>query len=372
MRPDDNDLQTGSHAANDPLLVDIPASDVNHARVVRGNASVVQLKRLNHDTFELIVECATNGPRLHGKAGQFATLKPRGMSRARPYSFARDPGSELPGQHTFLMRQVAGGEMSAWLERDDCLGAEVEIAGPLGSFVLDDSDQAMLLVAGGSGISAIYALAESAARRQVARDCTVIFGAREQRDLNLRERMMALGERWHPEFRFRYIEILSDAENDTDWRGKRGFVTEAIAELPALLAHRVWLCGPPPMIDAARSLLTDSGVQPEQIICDVFEDASSPAPVINNRRCVLCDECLLVRPVENCIIETGLNRTTADGHLGSYERLRPAETAGLYYNALVIDPERCIRCYACVGACPHGAIAPEPPPFHTTLVRARE
>ena len=92
---------------------------------------------------------------------------------------------------------------------------------------------------------------------------------------------------------------------------------------------------------------------------DKFEDARSPAPVIDNSKCVLCDECLLVKPTADCIVETAkLSDIKDNGRFSNIKRVDPAFTSGLYYNTLYINEDKCIRCYACVHACPHKAISP--------------
>ena len=93
---------------------------------------------------------------------------------------------------------------------------------------------------------------------------------------------------------------------------------------------------------------------------DKFEDARSPAPVIDNSKCVLCDECLLVKPTAGCIVETAkLGKLKDNGKYADIERIDPAYTSGLYYNTLYINEDECIRCYACVHACPAKAISPQ-------------
>ncbi|MEQ8661628.1 MAG: FAD-binding oxidoreductase [Gammaproteobacteria bacterium] len=363
--------------SRDPLAIAVPSSAINHSRVVRSRGHVARLHRLNHDTFELVVACAAGSRPLAARAGQFATLAVAGVERPRPYSFARDPRAEAPGEHTFHIRLVPGGAMSAWLAAGDRTGERIEIAGPLGSFGLDDSASPMLLLAGGSGFSAIKALSEAACRRQLARDCVVVHGARTRADLYGADDMARIAASWHPAHRFTFVQVLSEEPRDSPWAGARGLVTDAMREVmrngalgsgaPGPAALRAWVCGPPPMITAARAALLAAGVPAAHVYVDVFADARSPAPVIDNRQCVLCDECLLVRPVAGCIVETGHLEAGADGRLQGHAPLRPTLTAGLYYNALVVDAAACLRCYACVSACPHGAISPDYAPRANSL-----
>ena len=97
--------------------------------------------------------------------------------------------------------------------------------------------------------------------------------------------------------------------------------------------------------------------KPENIFQDNFEDIRSATPVIDNHRCVLCDECLLVKPIENCIVEVAELGFGGDDKVRQYKRVESGSTSGLYYNSLYIDESKCIRCFACVDACPHDAIS---------------
>ena len=257
------------------------------------------------------------------------------------------------------------GEVSEWLSAGDRSGTEIEIAGPLGGFGLDDSTQPMICIAGGSGMSAIMAVIEKACAKQVTRDCYFFYGARTQADLYCESEIADIGARWNAEHRFQFVQVLSEEPANSDWTGARGFVTDHIDEAWINQGHidprnaSAFFCGPPPMIEAGAKILIQAGMPAERIARDVFEDARSPAPVIDNRKCVLCDECLLVKPVANCIVETSGITLGSNGKIDGFRPIKPAHSSGLYYNTLFIDQSQCIRCYACVNACPHHAISPD-------------
>jgi len=77
---------------------------------------------------------------------------------------------------------------------------------------------------------------------------------------------------------------------------------------------------------------------------------------INNSLCVLCDECLLVRPVNECIKEI-LSKTTDSKGRVEFNKIDPGNSHGIYHGELYIDPKVCVRCGECEKACPTGAIS---------------
>ncbi len=347
----------------DPLAPPAPRGDINRTRVNQHRGIIERMRLLTHDTYELVIKGTPGAAPLRARAGQFATLSVPGLSRPRPYSFARDPHTEAPGEHTFYVRVVPGGEMSTWLSATDRTGTTIDLAGPLGTFTLDDGDLPMLLLAGGSGMSAVKALAEEACRRQLARDCLFLYGARTRHDLYAQDELSRLTRRWHPAHRFVFIPVLSEEPLASDWPGHRGLVTDLLrtdfleCELLSAARLRAWLCGPPAMVEAGRSLLCKFGVPDTRIARDLFTDPRSPAPRLDDRRCMLCDECLLVRPVFACIVEASGVSAYSEDSRRDISPFVPGQTAGLYYHQLIIDDVRCIRCYACVHACPHNAIS---------------
>mgnify|MGYP001161398965 CR=1 FL=1 len=233
----------------------------------------------------------------------------------------------------------------------------------------EQCDNTKLFCAGGDTYGendrVINAIVESAAFDKVERNCYFFYGARQQKDLYLTDEISAIEKKWAKGYKFKFIPVLSEEPEDSDWTGGRGFVTDFFKEnylktgIVKADSCKAFFCGPPPMIDAGAKVLKEAGVSEDSMFFDKFEDARSPAPVIDNSKCVLCDECLLVKPTADCIVETAkLGDVKENGKFADIKRIDPAFTSGLYYNTLYINEDKCIRCYACVHACPHKAISP--------------
>lgn len=341
-----------------------PHPDVQNSRVKIKDAVITSMKNLTDDTFLLTVKLDNNEV-LNSHAGQYGTLKVDELDKPRAFSFAKAPTSEKKGEYSFFIKQVPGGKFSEYLEKDRS-GQKIILSGPMGQFKIDDSNQDMICIAGGSGMSAINAIVEDAAHNKVKRNCYFFYGARQQKDLYLVDEISKISEKWANGFTFKFIPVLSEEPEDSDWKGGRGFVTDYFKDnylkkgIVKAESCKAFFCGPPPMINAGAKVLEEAGVSEDSMFFDKFEDARSPAPVIDNSKCVLCDECLLVKPTAGCIVETAkLGKLKDNGKYADIERIDPAYTSGLYYNTLYINEDECIRCYACVHACPAKAISPQ-------------
>lgn len=359
-------LASVDHVTMRAALLPLPRPDrrLHGSRIKRNKGILKSVRRLTHDTVELIVKCDAGSVPLNASAGQYATLQTDSLDKPRAYSFARAPSQENENEYTFFVKMVNGGAFSGWLFSKDRTGAPISLSGPMGKFGLDNSKKTIFAIAAGSGLSAIKAILEDAALRQVQRDCVFLYGARTQADLYCLEELEAIKKAWHPQHKLDLITVLSREPEDSGWLGPRGRVQNYLEEHYLLSGKldvqqtKVFFCGPPALVDSGIDLLVKRGVQREDILFDKFEDAMSPAPVINNGICVLCDECLLEKPVNNCIVEVASLTRSRDKSILNYELVDPAHTSGIYYNTLFIDSKECIRCYACVDSCPVGAISP--------------
>ncbi len=253
------------------LEVEIDSQRPHHPQVTTQGRITAQIP-LTHDIVELRL---TLDQPLAYTAGQYAALRPAHIERAREYSFARAPHAGGDRELSFFIRLTPGGQFTGWLFEQSRVGEILEVTGPGGDFWLRAADAPLVFVAGGSGLAPVLSVLEAAADAGVQRDAVFLFGARTQSDLYQLDAIQAMGARWAGQFRF--MPVLSHEPADSGWEGARGFVTEFLtnSQAPDLAARHAYLCGPPPMIDAALAVLTAAGVPDGHVHYDKFLDSSS-------------------------------------------------------------------------------------------------
>ncbi|HEY4410817.1 MAG TPA: FAD-binding oxidoreductase [Acidimicrobiia bacterium] len=216
-------------------------------------AEVVAVTRLTHDIRGL--RLALEEP-LEFRAGQFAQLGIPGTDVRRSYSMANPPSQ--PRQLEFMIKLVPGGAFSGHLDRLRP-GDRLEVNGPHGSFFVRDGDRPLLLVGGGAGMAPLWSMLQDLAERGDHRPVRFFYGARTPGDLFHRDAVAATGAGLAD---FRFVTALSDAGPGNATGHDRGLVTDVVERhLGAGIAgHDAYLCGPPPMIDAALALLEGHGL----------------------------------------------------------------------------------------------------------------
>ena len=262
--------------------VEVELEDASHAhQVVSFEGQLARVTDLTHDIKEIVVQSLYPLPQRSGIAGQYAEISVPGLSGPRSYSFAKAPENEAENEMTFFVRLVPGGEFTEWLFKEDRTSAKVTVAGPYGHFWLRPEPAPIICVAGGSGISSIKAILESAVNEQIARDCLFLFGARTQKDLYCLADMKEIGSNWNADNSFEFVPVLNMEPEDSDWQGARGLVTDYLQSAYvdtgklSLGESQGYLCGPPPMIDAAIEVMVEQGMKKENIFFDKFLDAST-------------------------------------------------------------------------------------------------
>ncbi|MEW4981822.1 MAG: 2Fe-2S iron-sulfur cluster binding domain-containing protein [Cycloclasticus sp.] len=224
-----------------------------------------------HDIMEVTVELDRA---ITFSAGQFADIGLEGFTRHRSYSFASAPNTDGQKTLSFHVRNVPGGDYTQWLFEKDRVGEAFELHGPSGAFWLRTADAAILAVAGGSGMAPLKSILDDALAKGINRPVTYLFGARAQRDLYCLDEMKTLEEKWPNIFKF--VPVLSEEPEGSDWVGKRGLVTDYLNDETAgfsISDSHAYLCGPPGMIDATLLKLEESNISLDNIHYDKFLDS---------------------------------------------------------------------------------------------------
>ena len=282
---DGDQLKAGTALACQTVLksdieVEVEMGDAPATELLQLEGSIARVNDLTYDIKELVVKCDGEFDR-NMMAGQYAEISVNDISTPRSYSFAKSPRNENKNEFSFYIRKVPGGEFTEWLYAEDRVGTSVNLAAPYGQFYHRPASSQMVCMAGGSGMSAIKAILEECVLEQTERNCIYLFGAQAERDLYCQEEMQRIKEQWHKDYTFEFVEVLSADIEGSSWTGPTGFVTDYFKQSYIdtsaldLKDAQGYLCGPPPMIDAAIKLLVSGGIDEESIYYDKFLDASS-------------------------------------------------------------------------------------------------
>ncbi|MBS0445240.1 MAG: 2Fe-2S iron-sulfur cluster binding domain-containing protein [Proteobacteria bacterium] len=187
------------------------------------------------------------------QAGQYLQLQVPGIDAPRAFSFANAPSQR--GLVELNVRKVPGGAATGWLHEQLQLGDRLRFSGPYGRFFVRRSDpRPLIFVAGGSGLASPKSMLLDLLEAGDAREIHVFHGARNEAELYGAEALREL-EGAHPNVH--YVPALSESAG-ADWRGFEGFVHDALHDRfdGDFRGHKAYLCGPPPMIEAAiRTLM---------------------------------------------------------------------------------------------------------------------
>ena len=204
--------------------------------------------------------------------GQYVDIVVPGTDETRSFSMANTSARES-GQLEFVIKIYPDGLFSHFLDSKLQVGDRLSLTGPFGVFTLRDApDTDLIFVGGGAGMAPILCLLRSMAERGITRKAVYYYGARRRGDLCFEDELRAL-EQALPDFR--YVPALSEDE----WDGETGLITDVVARLTGdIRGAHAYVCGPPPMVEAAVPLLTRLGVPEKHVYWDKFTTTGEPSP----------------------------------------------------------------------------------------------
>jgi propane monooxygenase reductase subunit len=236
-------------------------------------AEVVSKDPVTHDMRHLVLRLL-EPQEIKFFPGQYVDIAVPGTDATRSFSMA-NTSSRDGGLLEFVIKVYPDGLFSHFLDTRLAVGDRLNLTGPFGVFTLREGNDAdLIFVGGGAGMAPILSLLRSMAERGIGRKATYYYGARARRDLCFEQELRAL-ETSLPAFR--YVPALSEPTADDAWDGEVGLITDVVKRYEGdLKGAHAYVCGPPPMVEAAMPMLTRLGVPEKHVYYDKFTTTGDP------------------------------------------------------------------------------------------------
>ncbi len=248
------------------ITLPYPREDIRSQAILPREASIVELTRAGQRS--MTVKLALTPDLALGVAadflpGQYMEVGIPDVPLRRAYSMANLPNWD--GKFEFLIRLKPGGVFSTWLDKYARVGDKLQVRGPFGNFVLDEtSTRPRCLIGGGFGFAPVLSMLRHLAQFQDTQPTTLVFGADPQDEQfgtdSIAELKAALPKLrvivsvWYPQARLHGFVRIVEAF---------GTLLEQGQERPD-----VYVCGPQGLLDSVRSVAAANHVPASQIFTE--------------------------------------------------------------------------------------------------------
>ena len=250
------------------LVLSIPASSKACKTAGQSFTTVLRgVERLSETSIAFTLEAPAN---LAVLPGQYVNVAVPGTAERRSYSFSSAPGA---AGASFLVRDIPGGLMSTWLREVAQPGAAMEFTGPSGTFYLREVARPLLFLAGGTGLAPFLSMLGVLAERGCPHPVHLVYGVTNDADL------VAVAALEEYAARIPGFTFATCVAADGSAHPRKGYVTAHVE--PAHLTGGdvdIYLCGPPPMVDAVRGWLAAQGVTPASFHYEKFSPSGVADP----------------------------------------------------------------------------------------------
>jgi len=148
-------------------------------------------------------------------------------------------------------------------------GDPLAVAFPFGKFVLDESCPKAAFLSGGIGITPIRSICKYVVDSKLGSDLVLVYANRSVRDVVFKEDFEAMAKSYP---RLKVAHVL--CETEPGFKCTVGRINREVIknEVPDYRERKFYLCGPPPMVEAMRLILTQElDVAKEMIVTENFQ-----------------------------------------------------------------------------------------------------
>lgn len=234
-------------------------------------------------------------------AGQYIsfTLKIGDSVVSRPYSLSSSPKDSLEGKYMVTIKRIDGGFCSNYMIENWKEGTKVVATAPQDVLVYDSLRDAKTVVgvAGGSGITPFYSMAQAIADGDESFDLVLLYGTRNLKDVVFLKELKALEKK---SSKIKVINVFSDVDSDNDKENEdtdivstdsnienidpselvieKGFITADIIKkyAPADSEYSVFMCGPEVMYHAVDKECEKLGIKKKFIRHGANDEYKNP------------------------------------------------------------------------------------------------
>ncbi len=237
----------------DDMAINVPEDMLDVAEYI---TEVVELEQLSEVVRRVRLKFVSP-PTFEFKTGQYVQILIPGYEEYRAYSIA-SPASRNDSLD-LMIRYVPRGLSTTYIHRALQIGDRVKLTGPYGDqLAIAEGVEKVVMVAGGIGIAPFAGLVEDVVLRSDIKEAKLIYGVNMANEFIDWDRFQTLADE---HAKFEYIPVVAF---DDDWQGEKGFVTDVLKKLD-LNGYNVYMCGPPPMVDASLKVLADLAVAEENV-----------------------------------------------------------------------------------------------------------
>jgi ferredoxin-NADP reductase len=192
-----------------------------------------------------------------------------GYSVERAYSIASEP--EWKDGVDITVERIDGGEVSPFLHEIVVPGDRLEVRGPIGGYFVWEAELGgpLLLVAGGSGVVPLMAMARHRARAGPTIPARMLFSSRGPDEIIYADELERLAA---ADDGFDVVHTLTRRQPQA-WTGYTRRVDEPmLAEVlePLGSATRAYACGPTALVETVANGLVRLGLPPDRIRTERF------------------------------------------------------------------------------------------------------
>lgn len=222
---------------------------------------VNSVRQLSKDVLQLFLRLPPTS-KLEYISGQYIDLSYQGVTRSYSIANTYCQDNELE----LHIKRVENGAMSSRLFDNLQANTLMRAFGPNGTFFVRESNAPIAFLVTGTGFAPAKAMIENLlTQKGTKREIYLLWGARNECDLYSEE-----PRRWAENHKnFNYIPVLS--QPCESWEGATGYVQAVFISLAQNLNDfHVYACGSLLMIESARSILVENGLNRANFYSDAF------------------------------------------------------------------------------------------------------